>query len=132
MAKWVDEGETLVAEILFKTTDPSVDFDPLYVGLYTDSSEPAESDGLADISEVPVADGYGRESIARDTDWTVSGDEATAGQVSFTASGGAWGNVYGYFVTDGTNLIAVEHFSDGPYNVGDGDTVKITVKVTVS
>ena len=59
--------------------------------------------------------------------------------MTFTADspGAGWGNQYGYFITDvasGTAglLIAVENFSDGPYNVGAGDSIKITGKVTVS
>ena len=136
MSKWCDEGETLVANILFKSTDPSTGFNPLYIGLYMNTSEPAEADSLTDITE-PTGGTYARKSLARDSAWSVSGDEATGDQVIHAASGAAWGNVYGYFITDvasGTvgNLIAVEDFSDGPYNVGDGDSVKITPKITIS
>ena len=131
MSKWVNEGEAVVADILFDTTDPATSFDPLELGLYTDATEPPETATLGTISEVAGGTGYVRKDLDRGS-WTRNDDESTYAQQSFTASGGAWGNVYGYFITDGTNLLAVEHFSDGPYNVGDGDSIKITPKITVS
>ena len=58
-------------------------------------------------------------------------------QKTFTANGGNWGDVVGYFLTDvasGTagKLVAVEDFSDGPYTVNDGWSVKVTPTVTIS
>lgn len=133
MAKWVDEGETLVGNIFLKKAAVT----DLWVGLYLDATEPIEGDTLSDLTEVPVANNYARISLAAG-DWT----EGAAGvftqlQKTFTATGGAWGDVYGYFITDcasGTagNLVAVEDFSDGPYTVNDGWSVKVTPKVTIS
>lgn len=134
MAKWCDEGETLVGNI-FLRKDAVID---LWVGLYLDTSEPAEDATLSSISEVPVANGYARIALVN-TDWT---EQATKGifkqlEKIFTANGGDWGTVYGYFLTDcasGTagKLVAVEDFSDGPYVVNDGWSVKPTPKVTIS
>lgn len=134
MAKWCDEGETQVGNIYLRK-DAVID---LWVGLYTDVAEPGETDTLATITEVPVANGYARIALVN-TDWT---EQATKGvfeqlQKTFLANGGDWGSVYGYFLCDvasGTSgkLVAVEDFSDGPYTVNDGWSVKVTPKVTIT
>lgn len=134
MAKWCNEGETQVGNIYLRK-EAVID---LWVGLYLDSTEPAEDATLASITEVPVANGYARIALVN-TDWT---EQATKGeflqlQKTFTANGGNWGDVYGYFITDcasGTagKLEAVEHFTDGPYTVNDGWSVKVTPKVTIT
>jgi len=46
--KWVDEGENRVADILFD--DQAVDA-YLYLGLYTDVTEPAETAVLSGLTE---------------------------------------------------------------------------------
>lgn len=129
MAKWVDEGENRVVDILFGSQ--AVD-STLYLGIYTDASEPAETDGLAEINE-PSGNGYARITLSRGT-WSITNDYASYAQQTFTASGGNWGNCYGYFIatsSDGSGkLLCVEDFSDGPYNITDGDSIKVTPKVT--
>jgi hypothetical protein len=108
----------------------------IYIGLYTaPTSEPAATATLSSLTE-PSGYGYARIQL-NDGDWTVASQIATNLQKTFTASGGNWGNVYGYFICDcasGTsgNLIAVENFSDGPYNVVNGGSVKVTPKFTES
>jgi len=135
VSKWVDEGENKVLDILFDAT--AVDA-TLYIGLYEDAAEPAEDITLATLTEQATgALGYARQPLTRGTNWTVVTDTATADQVTFTASGGVWGNQYGWFMTDalsGTvgNIFCVEDFSDGPYNVTDGDSVKVTAAITCS
>lgn len=134
MAKWCDEGETKVGDVFLRKDAPG----DLWVGLYLDTSEPAEDATLASITEVPVLYDYARIALTN-TDWT---EQATKGifqqlEKIFTANGGNWGTVYGYFLTDvasGTagKLVAVEDFSDGPYVVNDGWSVKVTPKVTIS
>ena len=133
MAKWCDEGETLVGQIFLEKAAVT----DLWVGLYKDGSEPAEGANLAGITECTVENGYARIQLGAG-DWT-EGDPGvwTNLQKSFEASGGDWGDVTGYFITDcasgtGGNLIAVEDFSDGPYAVNDGWIVKVTPKVTIS
>lgn len=131
MAKWVDEGENRVANILFGAQ--AVDAN-LYLGLYTNSSEPLETANLAAITE-PSGGNYSRKALARGS-WTITADHADYAQQTFTATGAAWGNVYGYFIatsSDGSGkLLCVEHFTNGPYNVQDGGSVKITPKITVA
>ena len=135
MAKWCDEGENWILDVALKknTAQPT----NVYLGLYSDpTTEPGETATLATVTE-PSSGGYARIAVACGGDWTLSGSEITAAQKTFTASGAAWGNVYGYFlctVSSGTSgkMLAVEQFSDGPYNVIDGGAIKITAKLTCS
>lgn len=128
MAKLVDEGENRILNILFKAT--AVD-DNLYLGLYTNETEPAEAAALANITE-PSENGYERKTLARGS-WSITDDLASFAQQTFAATG-AWGNVYGYFIatsSDGSGkLLFVEQFTNGPYNVqNNGDEIKVTPKV---
>lgn len=132
MSKWVDEGETNVGDIYFRNQTQNVN---LYLGLYLNTDEPAEDDVLADLTE-PSGDGYARIILAP-AGWTED-PQGTFKQALkiFTAVGGDWGDVYGYFictVSSGVSgkLIAVEHFSDGPYYAGAGDSVVVETKVAI-
>jgi hypothetical protein len=134
MAKWCDQGENYILDVCFKkaTSPPS----NIYIGLYTNTSEPAEDATLAGLTE-PSGYNYARIAIACGGDWTLSASELTAVQKTFSCSGGNWGNVYGYFlctVASGTSgsLLGVEHFGDGPYNVQDGGSVKVTAKLVAA
>jgi hypothetical protein len=135
MAKWCDEGETSVGDVYLRA-QAQPDF---YLGLYKNNTEPAESATMAAITEAdtPGSHGYARIQLA-DGDWTESPQGTFSNlQKTFTASGAAWGDVYGYFVTTAATgtagkLIAVETFSDGPYTVNDGWSVKVTPKIVVS
>lgn len=132
-AKWTDEGEARVAGILFNAT--AVDT-TLYLGLYTaPTTEPPETAVMTDLTE-PSGGAYARIALTRGT-WTITGSAASYAQQTFAASGGSWGSVYGYFITttlSGTSgkLMGVEQFSDGPYSIGDGDSVRITATITVA
>lgn len=133
--KWCDEGENDILDVYF--SNDQVHRTSLFLGLYSNTTEPAEDATLAvGITEIPVANGYARIEIL-DTEWTIAADLATAVEKTFAATG-SWGNCYGYFlctVASGTAglLLAVEHFSNGPYNIqNDGDQIKITSKVTAS
>lgn len=128
MPKWCDEGETRSLQILLGSQP--VDSN-LYLGLYTNSTEPAENATLASLTE-PSGNGYARKTLVRGS-WSISGDLASYAQQVFTATG-SWGNVYGYFLAttlDGTGkLMAVEQFTNGPYNVqNNGDEIKVTPSV---
>jgi hypothetical protein len=129
MPKLCDEGEHNILEVYLGGAARGGSAN-LYIGLYTDATEPAETANLATITELAVANGYARIALP-DAGWTVTDDTAVQPEKTFTANGDDWGNVAGYFVCDAANgtagnLIFVESFSDGPYNVLDGVSVKIT------
>lgn len=128
MAKLVNEGENRILNILLGAT--AVDSN-LYLGLYTNETEPAETDALVQITE-PSGNGYERKTLARGS-WSITDDLASFAQQTFAATG-AWGNVYGYFIStssDGSGkLLFVEQFTNGPYNVqNNGDEIKVTPSV---
>ena len=132
--KWTNAGENLIAEILGGSTTPPT---KLYLGLYTSpSAEPGEDVEPDDLTE-PSGNGYTRKELDRGS-WSIIDDIMTYTQQTFTANGGAWGNVYGYFIatTDAGDsdeqIIAVEQFTDAPYNVQDQESVKVTPKLTIS
>lgn len=126
----VNEGENRVAEILLGATP--VD-GVLYLGLYKDVTEPPETSVLGDLTEVSGF-GYGRITLTRGV-WVITDDLAEYAQQVFLASGGAWGDVYGYFVgTSSDNsgkLMWIEHFASY-YYIEDGKGIKVTPKVRVA
>ena len=131
--KLVNEGEIDVISWYVKNDQSSRGADSLYLGLYLDSTEPLETDTLSTITELALT-GYARIQL-NDADWSGAADVATNLAKTFTA-GEAWGNVYGYFicnVASGTagELLFVEHFSTGPFNVANGKTIEVTPKITV-
>lgn len=131
--KWCDEGEHDILEVYLVGTPAFRD--TLYLGLFTNTTEPAENATLASLTE-PSGNGYAR--IALDhADWTVVADLATHVQKTFTSTPGAWGDIWGYFVCtvdSGTSglLLGVEAFSGGKYTVGAGGSVKVTPKLTAA
>jgi len=130
MAKWCDQGETDVLKVYF--SGEQAHRSTLYIGLYTNATEPDETATLADIVE-PSGSNYARQAIA-DSEWTVSGSTATAAAKTFAPNGEDWGTVTGYFLaTTGDNtglLLAVEHFDTGKPLSGD-DELQVTAKVTI-
>ena len=132
--KLCDQGETFLANAALKSAAESAN---LYLGLYkVPTSEPAETALLTDLTEPAGVDGYARIALPA-AGWTISGINPTVAeqpQKVFTAAN-AWGNVYGYFVTDDPsanagNMIAAEQFSDAPYDVPANGVIKITPKLT--
>ncbi len=129
-SKLVNEGEHRVADILFgsQAVDSAV-----YLGIYQDAVEPAETATIASLSEVSGS-GYARKTLTRGT-WVITDDYAEYAQQIFLASGGDWGDCYGYFIAtssdDSGKLLAIEHFASA-YGVDDGKGIKITPKVTIA
>lgn len=72
LTKWIKNGYTT-----------------LYLGLYENTTEPAENATLAGLTE-QSGSGYARIALAS-ADWTVTNDTATNLEKTFTASGGDWG-----------------------------------------
>ena len=127
---WHDEGEQLNLNVFFKgATRPANSW---YLGLYTNNTALGESATLTNVTE-PSTGGYSRQLI-NDADWTLQGSSISAPQKTFAPTGSSW-TVYGWFlctVATGTEgqLLASEHFSDGPYNVSDGGSVKVTITIS--
>lgn len=126
--KFVDQGRNDCATKYVKNG-----YTNTYLGIYKNTTEPALTAVLANLTE-ETGGGYARIALGT-ADWTVVANVATNLQKTFTPSAD-WGNIYGYFIAttvDGTGLLLwVEHFSNGPYNVLSGVTVKITPKVTIT
>lgn len=133
--KLTNEGEIDVISWYLKNVQTSRGANALYLGLYTDTTEPLETATLASgITELALT-GYARIQLL-DADWSGAADIATNLAKTFTA-GEAWGNIYGYFICNvatGTvgELIFVEHFSTGPFNVANTKTIEITPTITVA
>ena len=131
MSKFVDEGENRIANIILGATP--VD-STLYLGLYKNTSEPSEDAVLTDLVE-QSGEGYTRIALSRGS-WSIVADTSSYAEQTFTNVGDNWGTIYGYFISttaDNTGkLLCVEDFSDGPYSVANGDSIKITPSIVVS
>ncbi len=132
--KLVTIGQSDILTWYFRNVQTSRGADALYLGLYTDTVEPPITAGLpsTNIAELGLA-GYARIQLL-DADWTVVNDLVTNALKTFTAAVD-WSNVYGSFLTNGpsgsTDLIAVKHFSNGPFNVLDTKTIDVTPKFLI-
>lgn len=132
--KLVTIGHIDILTWYFKNVQTSRGADALYLGLYTDTVEPPITAALpaTDIAELALSN-YARIQLL-DADWTVINDLVENVLKTFTA-GEDWGNVYGSFLTNGsagsTDLIAVKHFSNGPFNVLNGKTIDVTPKFLI-
>lgn len=129
--KIVNEGKNRVLNQLFG----SIDLDSvLYLGIYTSpTSEPTDNATLLSLTE-PSGFNYSRIALNRGS-YTIVDNQAIYPQQIFEAIG-AWGNCWGYFVcnvSSGTAgiLSYVEQFSDGPYNVQDGERIKVTCHIKI-
>jgi len=130
MAKWLDEGETFVANVLFSATSVPA---TLYLGLYQNNPEPAETLEHKDITE-HTGHNYARKALAKGS-WTVANDTASYAQQAFTAVGAGWDTIYGWFLsttsTTGGKIFCVQHFASS-LAINDGDVIKVTPSVIVS
>ncbi len=132
--KLVTIGKTDILTWYFRNVQTSRIADSLYLGLYLDTVEPPITAALPATSIAELAlSGYARIQLL-DADWTVINDLVVNTLKTFTA-GEDWGNVYGSFLTNGsagsTDLIAVKHFSNGPFNVLNGKTIDVTPKFLI-
>ncbi len=128
MAKLVNGGKTWVLDELLRAGND------LILGLYTNDTEPADAAVLGDLTQ-PSGNGYATKTLTGGS-WSVSGNDASYAEQEFTASGGSWGAVYGYFIADGATLLAVESFKDGEtpinFTIGDGSALRVTPKLTAN
>ena len=127
-----NEGEALVAKLLFKNADVDRGTN-LQLLLFTNSTI-SETITAATLTE-PTGTDYARKTLT-DGSWTVTADTADYAQQTFTGGVGGWtGSIYGYaIVTTGTTprIIAIEVDSNGPYTIGASDTYKVTPNITVA
>lgn len=127
-----DEGETLVANLVFKNTDADRGTDTELV-LFTNVT-PSETITEATLTE-PTGTGYARINLT-DASWSVVADLASYAQQTFTGGAGGWtGSIQGYaVVTKGTTprILAIEVDGNGPYTVNENDTYKVTPQITVA
>jgi hypothetical protein len=134
MGKLTDEGRIDVGTWYFKNDQSSRGADALYLGLYLNTTEPLQTATLASgLTELALT-GYARIQLL-DADWSNAANVFSNLIKTFTA-GENWGNVYGYFICNvpsGTSgeLVWVEHFSTGPFNVANTKTVDVTPKFTI-
>lgn len=131
--KLITEGMTDILTWYFKNDQSSRPADSLYLGLYTDTTEPTIGAIIGTgLTELALG-GYARIQLL-DADWTITDDLAENVVKTFTASVD-WGSVYGSFLTNLTSgvstLIAVKHFTNGPFNVLTGKTIDITPKYLI-
>jgi len=131
LLKWCDEGKSSIGDVYLRGQDqPS-----FYLGLYTGTTEPADDDTVADLTEPSGDNGYARIALA-DGDWTETSQGTFTNLLkTFTCATSDWGDVYGWFITtaaSGTDcdLITAEQFSDGPYHVHVEDTVNVLPKLS--
>lgn len=127
-----NEGETLVANLVFKNADVDRGTN-MELMLFTNGSID-ETITEATLTE-PTGTGYARISLVDGT-WSVVGDLASYAEQTFTAGAGGWtGSIQGYaIVTTGTTprIVAIEVDPNGPYTLNENDTYKITPNITVA
>lgn len=130
MAKLVNEGEERIANVLFGSQSIDAVY---YMGAYSNGSEPGETATLTDLTEIG-GNGYARKTLTRGA-FSITDSIATYAEQTFTASGGDWGDVTGYFIANSADnsgqLMWVESFSGGAYNITDGSSLKITPSIEV-
>jgi len=126
------EGETLVANLVFKGYDPDRGTGlqlMLFTNTVVDNTTTAAS-----LTE-PTGTGYARIPLT-DATWIVAGGVASFLAQTFTAGTGGWtGQVHGYaVVTTGIvpRIVSVELDASGPYTMAAGDTYAVTPSITVA
>lgn len=130
-----NEGEALVANVIYKRALGDRDAD-LELGLFTNVA-PDETITEAALTE-PTGDGYARITLT-DASWTGAADVRAYAQQTFTRAGAAgnWDGIQGYFIatksSGGTQrLLHIEVDPNGPYDIADGASYKITPSNTVA
>ena len=137
MSRFHDEGEKNVGDIYLRNAAQNTN---LFLGLYTNATQPAEAAVMTNITEVSGG-GYARITLAP-AGWTEQEGQTAEGgkrydqpQKIFTFSA-AVGNVTGYFITttaSGTAgpLIVTEHFP-AAVNVNQANyEVRVTPRIEI-
>jgi len=132
----VEEGLEYILETAFtEVQNVPANF---YMGLCED--EVLETDGLADLTELAVADGYARQTIASDdTDFTEAATgtndrKVTTSTETFTATGAWNGALYAFLgttVDDTGKLICGAELSTERF-LQNGDTLQVSFVITLT
>jgi hypothetical protein len=117
-----DWYENIVLQHLFKTdyTAP----DPLYVALFLDSAKPTDAGGGTEAS----GGSYARESVARNTGWTLTGNAIeNAADITFTEATASWGLLGAFALFDALTVGNMLYWGDltTAKTINSGDTAKI-------
>jgi len=130
VALFPDTGEQKTLEYLVNKITP----EDLVLKLYSNNITPSDADTTATYTEV-TGGGYAPKTLTGAI-WTITpGAPTTASypQQSFIFTG-AVGNVYGYYLVrvTGNELIWVERFTNGPYNIQNpSDEIRVTLNVSL-
>lgn len=124
------EGQQLIAKLLYSRVLVDRDED-LELGLFTNATV-GETTTLADIDE-PALGGYARKTLS-DASWDITAGEAGYAALSFTAVGGAFVDVMGYFIatksaSGSPRLLHLEVDPDGPFTVDAANTYSVTLSI---
>ena len=116
MSRLHDQGEANIGNIYLRNQAQNTN---LFLGLYTNETQPIQADTMVQITEV-TGNGYARIPLPP-ADWTQVGGQTGEGgtrfdqpQRTFTVTAGV-GNVTGYFITTALTgtaglLVTTEHF----------------------
>jgi len=123
-------GERLLFEYALGKTAQST----MTLRLFTNNITLTESTLAGALTELS-GNGYSAQALTP-ASWTITeGDPTIAqhAQLTFTATG-AWGNVYGYYITNASGaLIWAESFQGGAIPISsNGETLKVTPRIEVS
>lgn len=126
-----DVGENKVLEMLVNKTAP----ENLVLRLFKNNITPSDTDTAATYTEA-VFPGYAALTLTGAT-WNAAaaGSITYSAQQTFTCSGVATDDIYGYYVTQVTSGVLVWSERDGaaPFAVrNSGDNVKITPVITAN
>ena len=132
-----NDGETLILNLLYKNADVNRGTD-LHLGLFTNNGVTAldENSSLADVTVPSTAGGYAVKTLT-DATWSVSGDNATYAQQTWTATGEPFStDIYGYYIatTGSTGVATLLHFEvEGTaVTVADGESYKVDLSSVVA
>lgn len=137
MSRVHDQGKANIGNIYLRNQNHNTN---LFIGLYTNATQPAQASDMSGITEVSGG-GYARIALTP-ANWVLQGGQTPEGgsrfnqpQLVYTFSA-AVGNVLGYFITTtltGTSglLIISDHFA-AAINVGQaGFEIRVTPSVEV-
>lgn len=125
-----DTGENLALEMIVNKTAAQ----NLVIKLYKSNTTPSESDTAATYTEATFT-GYSAITLTGASWGAASAGSIAYAQQTFTCSGAATDDIYGYYViqtTSGT-LVYSERDGSAPFAVRiSGDNIKITPTITAS